>query len=132
VVVLDTNALIFDALNPARLSRKARGLIERAHTRNDLCCSDISLWEIAMLVAKGRLDPGTKAVEFMNLALAARAITVLPITPEIAELSTQVPEAVSPDPADRLIAATAIYHRATLISTDANLKKSGLSVVVVG
>lgn len=132
MVVLDTNALIFDALNPARLSRKARGLIGRAHARNDLVCSDISLWEIAMLVAKGRLDPGTSALEFMNLALAARAIAVLPITPEIAELSTKLPETVSADPADRLIAATAIHHGATLISTDTNLKKVGLSVAVVG
>lgn len=132
MVVLDTNALIFDALNPARLSRKARSLIERAHTQNNLCCSDISLWEIAMLVAKGRLDPGTSALEFMNLALAARSIAMLPITPEIAELSTKLPEAVSADPADRLIAATAIHHGATLISTDANLKKAGLSVAVVG
>ena len=132
MVVLDTNAIIFDALNPARLSRKARGLMERAHARNDLACSDISLWEIAMLVAKGRLDPGTGALEFMKLALAARSIAVLPVTPEIAELSTKLPEAVSADPADRLIAATAIHHGATLISTDTNLKKAGLSVAVVG
>ena len=132
MVVLDTNALIFDALNPSRLSRKARGLIERAYTRNDLCVSDISLWEIAMLVSKGRLDPGTGALEFMNLALTARAIAVLPITAEIAELSTKLPERVSPDPADRLIAATAIHHRATLISTDTNLEKAGLPVAVIG
>lgn len=132
MLVLDTNALIFDALNPARLSRKARGLIERAHARNDLCCSDISLWEIAMLVAKGRLDPGTSALEFMQLVLTARSIAILSITPEIAELSTKLPEPVSPDPADRLIAATAIHHRATLISTDINLKKARLSVAVVG
>lgn len=132
MVVLDTNAFIFDALNPARLSRKARSLIERAHTQSNLCCSDISLWEIAMLIAKGRLDPGTGALEFMNLALAARSIAVLPITPEIAELSTKLPEPVNSDPADRLIAATAIHHRATLISTDVNLRKAGLSVAVVG
>ena len=132
MVVLDTNALIFDALNPARLSRKARGRIERAHTQNNLCCSDISLWEIAMLIAKGRLDPGTSALEFMQLAPAARAIAVLPITPEIAALSTKLPAPVSSDPADRLIAATAIHHGATLISTDINLKKAGLSVSVIG
>ncbi len=41
-----------------------------------------------MLVAKGRLDPGANALEFMNVALVARSIAVLPITPEIAELST--------------------------------------------
>ncbi len=132
VLILDTNALIFDALKPARLSPKARTLIKRAHARNDLVCSDISLWEIAMLIAKGRLDPGTSVREFLSLVLTARSITVLPITPEIAELSTNLPDPVSADPADRLIAATAIHHGATLISTDTNLAETGLPLVVIG
>ena len=132
VVILDTNALVFDALDPARLTGRARRLIERAHTRRDLYCCDISLWEIAMLVAKRRLDPGVGALEFLRLAVAARALTVLPITPEIADLSVAMPDAVGADPADRLIAATAIHHRATLVTTDTRLKKAALPVPVVG
>ncbi len=132
MVVLDTNALIFDALEPARLGRKARELIERAQAENELGCCDISLWEIAMLIAKRRLEPGTGALEFIKLVLAARSISVLPITPEIAELSTSLPERAGDDPADRLIAATAIYHRAALVTTDRNLRKAGLPVTVVG
>ncbi|MHB8743267.1 MAG: type II toxin-antitoxin system VapC family toxin [Sulfuricaulis sp.] len=131
MLVLDTNAIIFDALSPARLSRKARALIERAHARNELACSDISLWEIAMLVSKGRLDLGASALDFMNVALTARSIAVLPITPEIAGLSTMLPAQVSSDPADRLIAATAIHHGATLISTDNNLATAKLPVAVI-
>lgn len=77
-----------------------------------------------MLISRGRLDPGASALEFMNL--------VLPITAEIADLSTKLPEKASSDPADRLIAATAIHHRATLISTDVKLAKAGLPVAVVG
>ena len=33
----------------------------------------------------GRLDPGTDTMSFLRLALAGRAITGLPITPEVAE-----------------------------------------------
>jgi PIN domain nuclease of toxin-antitoxin system len=54
VVVLDTNALIFDALQPKRLTPRALRAIETASARGELACSDISLWEIAMLVAKNR------------------------------------------------------------------------------
>jgi hypothetical protein len=45
---------------------------------------EISLWEIAMLVGKGRLDPGTDSASFCRLALDAWGLRVLPITPAIA------------------------------------------------
>jgi PIN domain nuclease of toxin-antitoxin system len=130
MVVLDTNALVFDALKPARLSRRARTLIERAEAEGRLACSDISLWEIAMLVSKGRLDPGTTALEFLRTVIAARGIQVLPVNPEIAELSVSFSATLNADPADRLIAATAVHHQATLITTDANLREASLPIAV--
>jgi PIN domain nuclease of toxin-antitoxin system len=131
MIVLDTNAIVFDALQPTRLSRNARSLIERAHAQDDLACCDISLWEIAMLVSKGRLDPGVPALEFIRLAIAARAICVLGISPEIADLSVSFGDALGADPADRLVAATAVFYRATLITTDSDLRRAGLPVKVI-
>ena len=130
VILLDTNAIIFHALLPTRLSRKARRLIAEASTGNYLACCDISLWEIAMLTAKGRLDPGTSALEFIKLTLTAGNIQVIPVNPDIAALSVSFPDTISLDPADRLIAATAIHYRATLITTDRNLLQSGLLTVL--
>lgn len=132
MVVLDTNALIFDALSPSRLGRRAHTLIEQAEHENDLACSDISLWEIAMLVAKRRLDPGTDALDFLRLVLSARTIRVLAVNPEIADLSVSFPESVGADPADRLIAATAVHYRATLITSDRNLRRASLPITVLG
>jgi len=122
VLLLDTHALVFDALSPARLGRRARQAINAASASGDLGCSDISLWEIAMLVARRRLDPGTSAEEFMRVALAARRIHVMPITVEIAVLS-QSDAIPHKDPADRIIAATALYHRANLATGDAQLQR---------
>jgi PIN domain nuclease of toxin-antitoxin system len=130
MILLDTNAIVFDALQPARLSRKARRLIEQAHGRNELACCDISLWEIAMLVSKGRLDPGVSTLEFIKLVLTARSIQVLAINPEIAGMSVTLGDAIGLDPADRLVAATAIHHRATLITTDNSLKHAGLPITI--
>lgn len=131
MLVLDTNAIIFDALQPARLSRNARSLIEQAYAQDDLACCDISLWEIAMLVSKGRLDPGVPALEFVKLAIAARSIRVLAINPEIADLAVSFDAAIGADPADRLVAATAVFHRATLITTDTNMRRASLPIKVV-
>lgn len=131
MVVLDTNAIVFDALKPTRLSRNARSLIEQAHAQNDLACCDISLWEIAMLVSKRRLDPCVPALEFIKLALAARSIRVIGINPEIADLSVLFGDEIGADPADRLVAATAVFHRATLITTDGNLRRAALPIKVI-
>lgn len=122
MIVLDTHALIFDALTPARLSVRARKAIDLAFANRELACSDISLWEIAMLVARGRLDPGMDARQFLDDLLAARRIGVLPITSEIAVLS-QSDEFSHGDPADRLIAATAMLHQAPLVTSDSQLRK---------
>ena len=122
MIVLDTHALIYDALTPARLSARARKAIDLAFTDRELACSDISLWEIAMLIARKRLNPVIDARQFLDDMIAARHVRVLPITAEIAVLS-QSDVFSHGDPADRLIAATARLHRAPLITSDAKLRK---------
>jgi len=130
MLLLDTCALIYDALSPERLSRPAEVAIQKGHAQSELACSGISLWEIAMLVAKGRLDPGTDALGFIRLLLAARRLQVLPITPEIAVTSADTNLFSHADPADRIIAATALIHKVRLITCDAHLAKvKGLSVL---
>jgi len=122
LIVLDTHALIYDALTPARLSARARKAIALAFTQREIACSDISLWEIAMLIARKRLDPVMDARQFLDDMIAARHVRVLPITAQIAVLS-QSDMFSHGDPADRLIAATARLHLAALITSDTNLRK---------
>lgn len=127
MVVIDTHVLVQDAIEPQRLSARARRAMEGAD--GPLAASDISLWEIAMLIARDRLRPGADGATFIERLLEARAVRVLPITPRIAVLS-QGDDFVHRDPADRIIAATAIAHGAPLVSADARLKRvRGLRVV---
>jgi PIN domain nuclease of toxin-antitoxin system len=51
--------------------------------------------------------------------------TVLPITSAVAALSVQLSANFSNDPADRIIAATAIVHEMKLVTSDALIRKSG-------
>lgn len=120
MVVCDTHALVFDALAPKELSAKAARAIETAYKAGELACADISLWEIAMLMEKGRFDVDATSADFLAALVAARRLTVLPITPAIAALAAS--DILPPgDPADRLIAATAISHRASLVTKDKRL-----------
>jgi PIN domain nuclease of toxin-antitoxin system len=130
VLILDTCAIVFDALDAGRLSKKAGAAIAQADAAGGLACCDISLWEIAMLIAKGRLDPGTDSQSFIRLVLAARNFEVVPITPEIAARSAQPQFCPHGDPADRIIAATAMIHKAKLVTSDRKLVTvDGLHIV---
>lgn len=130
MIVLDTCAMIFDALDPPRLGRKARRELNAASAKGAAACSDISLWEIAMLAAKGRLDPGTDAITFIDLVVTSRNLKVIPITPEVAHLSASYRGFSHADPADRIIASTALFLKAPLLTPDSRLRAvKGLKVL---
>ena len=130
MILLDTCALVFDALAPERLSAEALRAIEEGEENGSLACCDISLWEIAMLIARGRLDPGTDALSFLKLLLAFRAIRSLSITPEIAKISANDALFAHHDPADRIIAATALHFGGPLVTCDQALRAvKGLKII---
>ena len=122
MILLDTCALIWDALAPGQLSAAAATAIERHEGELVIC--DISMWEIAMLIEKGRLEVAAPAAEFIRLALRSRNYNVQEITPEIAELSARLGSELSADPADRLIAATSILLNAPLLTADERLRSA--------
>jgi len=121
LTICDTHILIFWQDAPQRLSDKAKTALNKGLQKKSLACSDISFWEIAMLISSGRLRNDISSSQYMNDLKLVLSLSVLPITPEIAELSQQKIFSHK-DPADRLIAATAIHHNAPLVSADKKLK----------
>jgi len=124
MILLDTCAIIWDALEPHKLPPAVVDAIAEADEKKRLLVSDISWREIAMLVQKGRLQIGRPAADFMKLFLQSRNVSVIPVSPEIAELSAGFGAALNADPADRIIAATAIVHRAQIVTADKNLQSA--------
>lgn len=120
MILLDTCVMIFDALTPERLSKRAASELNKGRLAGNLACSDISLWEIAMLISKGRVKPAMPTLNFLSDLIAANRLSVLPITPEIACLACNHAELLLShgDPADRIVAATALHHKASLLTSD--------------
>jgi PIN domain nuclease of toxin-antitoxin system len=98
VPVLDTHAWIWWVDRDRRLGRSAVDALDRlpAETRPGLC--DISLWEVAMLVARGRLSFDLPLREWLEAAAHPRTIRLLPVTPEIAAEVAALPETFHRDP----------------------------------
>jgi PIN domain nuclease of toxin-antitoxin system len=122
MILMDTCAIIWDALQKDRLTKKAKTAISKADKNAEILICDISIWEIAMLVKRKRLEIDDTAANLVRLFLESRNVTVVPISPEIAELSVNLGPEINNDPADRIIVATSIIKQAPLITADSNLR----------
>lgn len=118
LVLLDTHVWVWLLNGDRKLNPKALNAIERSLSEEAVLLSAISPWEVAMLVSKGRLTLDRDVGEWVNSAVSIPGIRIEPITPEIAVASTRLPGTIHPDPADRLIAATARHLGALLITDD--------------
>jgi PIN domain nuclease of toxin-antitoxin system len=119
LIVLDTHAWIWliNGDEQLRLS-EALPLIERVAQLSNVKVSAISVWEVSMLEAKGRISFSMECLDWVKQALAAPGISLVPLTPEIAVLSSRLPGEFHGDPADRIIVATALELSASLVTKD--------------
>ncbi len=114
-VVLDTHVWIWLMIGEA-LSEPAKLQIEQSSSQGQLYLSAISVWELGMLSQKGRITFRQDIQSWITEALAG--IQCVPLTPEIALASTQLPGEIHGDPADRMIVATARAKNALLLTRD--------------
>ena len=89
------------------LSNTAIEAIEEAAGEGAVRVSAISVWEVAMLEAKGRISLSRPVDDWVQAALHAPGVRLLPLSPEIAIGSTRLPGAPHGDPADRILMASA-------------------------
>jgi PIN domain nuclease of toxin-antitoxin system len=129
-ILLDTHAWVWTMEGAGEIGRRARGGGGEAAPRGAVLVSVISVWEVAMLEAKGRVRFTLEIGEWVRRALAAPGVRLAELTPEIAIDSTRLPGGVHGDPADRILVATARRTGAALVTRDERLLELGAAGVL--
>lgn len=122
--LLDTHVLIWWVSDPKRLSTAQRRVLQRSE-RQPVLVSDVSLFEVAQLVERGRLKLGRPLAEWLREATLPPHVERVGITPEIAAETAVLPPTFHRDPIDRLLVATARVVGATLVTRDEAIIESG-------
>jgi len=120
-LVLDTHVWVWLLEGVKNMKPSVRRRIEASAHDGGLLVSAISVWEVAMLEAKGRLTFDQDCGAWVRDALSAPGIALVPLAPEIAVNSTRLPADFHGDPADRIIVATARTHGYTLVTADSEI-----------
>ncbi len=122
-VRLDIHVLIWLMGKDRRLGRETRPLADSALRAHSISVSAITFWETAMLQQQGRIEL-TLPVTVWRRAVFDLGIGEFSLSGDIAAAAAALDE-YHPDPADRLIAATAIHQHATLITADQHILRWG-------
>lgn len=124
MILLDTHVLVWWVADVARLSARARREIRGAMRKGHVAASAISLFEISTAVRRGRLVLSVPAEEWLADLRLLPELRFEPVSAQIAQVAGSFGEAVPGDPADRIIAATAIALDLKLVTADERLRRA--------
>ena len=122
MILLDTHVLIWMSSDPKRLSKKAREAIREARQKTGIAAASITLWELAWLAENRRILVSGSVESFVRETISR--VIVMPMTPEIVALAVRLPSDYPKDPADRLIASTAIVDGIPLVTADERIRQA--------
>jgi PIN domain nuclease of toxin-antitoxin system len=129
LILLDTHVLLWlDAANP-RLGPNAIKAIDAAFHAGEVTVSSITFWEVGTLLRKGRIALDME-LSVWRADFIEQGLLELPVTGGIA-IEAAVLGDFAGDPADRLIAATAMHRGLTLITADKALLAGHLKTRVL-
>lgn len=128
--LLDTHVVIWWLNDDRKLSKAHAKLLERSERSGTaMGISAITLWEIAKLVERGRLELTQSVGDSLEQLETSALVTILPLTSRVALESTRLGGRFHPDPIDQLIVATARCHGLTLLTVDERIRESGVVAV---
>jgi PIN domain nuclease of toxin-antitoxin system len=117
--LLDTHAFLWAVFAPEKLGRKARSVV--ADGGVSVFLSPVSLWEVSLKFALGKLTLEGCAPEDLVVAAREMGLGILDFGPEEAASFHRLPRMAHKDPFDRMLVWQAIRCGLTLISKDGAL-----------
>lgn len=117
-LLLDTHIWIWSLLEPVKLSRRVRAELETPD--NELWLSPISVWELLVLIEKGRVEVDKDPIPWVAEVSRSIPLREAAVTHEVAVESRAI-DLPHQDPADRFLAATARVYDLTLVTADDRL-----------
>ena len=118
MILLDTHVLLWSRAGVRRIGPQCMLLIEEGLRDATLAASAISFWEVALLHEKGRIDL-RQDIRAWRTRLLNDGLIEIPVDGDIAIRANEL-TGLHPDPADRLIIATALGGH-TLVTADERL-----------
>ena len=125
-LLLDTCTFLWLAASPKRVSHDAREAID--DERNTLFLSGVSIWEITMKHAAGKLPLPASPRTWVPAQVAFHQLRRLALQEEAVYLSGELP-LVHRDPFDRLLAAQAQSEAMAILTPDTAFSELGASVI---
>lgn len=123
MILIDTHVVVWLAFEPQKLSSRAAMAIREARTRGEgVAISDVTLMELALLPTRKRIQL-TITLETFLAEVEARFV-VLPITARACARAMELGARYPKDPADRIIAGTALAEGRTLVTADREIRRS--------
>ena len=117
MILLDTHVWWWSLAEPENLSKNTITVITQAKT-DERFISSISIWELAMMAAKKRIELKISPSKWLSRAINETGIVVVELSPDIAVDSCNLPGEFHKDPADRIIVATSRVHNLKLLTKD--------------
>jgi PIN domain nuclease of toxin-antitoxin system len=124
--VLDTHAWVWWVDRDRRLPGRFVDALDALPADERPYVSDISLWEVATLVERGRLSFKVSLKEWLDAAAHPRSVRMVPMTPSIAAEVASLPKTFHRDPADRVIVSTCRVMDLPLLTWDRRILRSRL------
>jgi PIN domain nuclease of toxin-antitoxin system len=127
MILLDTHFFLWMMEGHEKVSKNPSLLkeISKRIAMREILVSEISLWEIAMLQSKGRIQISEPLESWLEKSINAPGIRAINLSPKIIAESVNLPGDFHSDPSDRLIVASARVYGATLITQDQQIQKYG-------
>jgi PIN domain nuclease of toxin-antitoxin system len=124
--LLDTHAFLWTVTDDRRLSQAARAVI--ADGANEIFLSAVSMWEVVLKAAAGKLHIEGRATRFLEDQIKRTRLSPLAILPSHVFRVESLP-ALHRDPFDRLLIAQAQVENLPLITADDEIARYAVQVV---